>query len=64
MRPRQHGACRGWGRGIGARLSVVDGKVGEEAAGQLLGVRVQHVLVHQQQLVGLRLRLKPQPRLG
>ena len=45
------------GHASGTHLCVVDGKVGKQAPGQVLGRRVQHLLVQQQQLVRLLLLL-------
>ena len=46
--------------GEGTHLGIVDGKVGEQAARQVVRVRVQHLLVQQQQLIRLLLLLSRQ----
>ncbi len=60
-RRRARSAC-GRASAPSARLRVVDGEVGEHAVRQVLRVRVQHVLVQQQQLVGLSLQLRARVR--
>jgi hypothetical protein len=50
--------------GEGTHLGIVDGKVGEQAARQVLWVGVQHLLVQQQQLIRLLLLLIRQQGLS
>ncbi len=45
-------------KGRGAHLCVLDGKVGEQAHGQVVRVRVHHLLIQQQQLVCFLLLLQ------
>lgn len=50
--------------GDGTHLGIVDGKVGEQAARQVLWVGVQHLLIQQQQLIRLLLLLIRQQELS